>query len=99
MLLPIGAPGFVPPCIRHRRLPFTAEDRHSPPERVSAVFVYGIAQRICQTDPAEKLGKVLKPLRKGRQPAITDLIPLRRMINGAEEDYARPITRLTLVTS
>ncbi|MES2496389.1 MAG: hypothetical protein V4618_09755 [Pseudomonadota bacterium] len=42
---------------------------------------------------------MLKPLRKGRQPAITDLIPLRRMINGAEEDYARPITRLTLVTS
>ncbi len=65
-------------------------------QRISAVFVYGIAQGICQTDPAEKLGKVLKPLRKGRQPAITDLVPLRRMINDAEEDYARPITRLAL---
>ena len=49
-----------------------------------------------QTDPAEKLGKVLKPLRKGRQPAITDLVPLRRMIIAAEEEYARPITRLAL---
>ena len=39
---------------------------------------------------------MLKPLRKGRQPAITDLVPLRRMINAAEEDYARPITRLAL---
>ncbi|WP_157220416.1 tyrosine-type recombinase/integrase [Flavisphingomonas formosensis] len=65
-------------------------------QRISAVFVYAIAQGICQTDPAEKLGKVLKPLRKGRQPAITDLVPLRRMINAAEEDYARPITRLAL---
>jgi len=65
-------------------------------QRISAVFVYGIAQGICQTDPAEKLGKVLKPLRKGRQPAITDLVPLRKMINTAEEDYARPITRLAL---
>ena len=65
-------------------------------QRISAVFVYGIAQGICQADPAEKLGKVLKPLRKGRQPAITDLVPLRRMINAAEEDYARPITRLAL---
>lgn len=65
-------------------------------QRISAVFVYAIAQGICQTDPAEKLGKVLKPLRKGRQPAITDLVPLRRMINIAEEDYARPITRLAL---
>jgi integrase len=65
-------------------------------QRISAVFVYAIAQGICQTDPAEKLGKVLKPLRKGRQPAITDLVPLRRMIITAEEDYARPITRLAL---
>jgi integrase len=65
-------------------------------QRISAVFVYGIAQGITKDDPAEKLGKVLKPLRKGRQPAITDLVPLRRMIIAAEEDYARPITRLAL---
>jgi integrase len=65
-------------------------------QRISAVFVYGIAKGIVQADPAEKLGKVLKPLRKGRQPAITDLVPLRRMIVVAEEDYARPVTRLGL---
>ncbi|SFG01775.1 Integrase [Novosphingobium sp. CF614] len=65
-------------------------------QRISAVFVYGIAKGIVQIDPAEKLGKVLKPLRKGRQPAITDLVPLRKMIIAAEEDYARPITRLAL---
>ncbi|MGW8201860.1 tyrosine-type recombinase/integrase [Sphingomonas bisphenolicum] len=65
-------------------------------QRISHTFIYGIAQGIVQSDPAEKLGKVLKPLRKGRQPAITDLVPLRRMIIKAEEDYARPITRLAL---
>jgi integrase len=65
-------------------------------QRISATFVYGIAKGIVQSDPAEKLGKVLKPLRKGRQPAITDLVPLRKMIIVAEEDYARPITRLAL---
>ncbi|MEO9133250.1 MAG: integrase arm-type DNA-binding domain-containing protein [Sphingomonas sp.] len=65
-------------------------------QRISAIFIYGIAQGIVQTDPAEKLGKVLKPLRKGRQPAITDLVPLRKMIIAAEEDYARPITRLAM---
>ncbi|NIJ34956.1 tyrosine-type recombinase/integrase [Sphingomonas oligoaromativorans] len=65
-------------------------------QRISAVFVYAIAKGIAQSDPAEKLGAVLKPLRKGRQPAITDLVPLRRMILVAEEDYARPITRLAL---
>jgi len=65
-------------------------------QRISAVFVYAIAQGIATNDPAEKLGSVLKPLRKGRQPAITDLVPLRRMILAAEEDNARPITRLGL---
>lgn len=65
-------------------------------QRISATFVYGIAKGIVQHDPAEKLGAVLKPLRKGRQPAITDLVPLRQMILDAEEDYARPITRLAL---
>lgn len=55
-------------------------------QRISHVFIYGIAQGIVQSDPAEKLGKVLKPLRKGRQPAITELVPLRKMIITAEED-------------
>ncbi|MGY4398973.1 integrase [Sphingomonas sp. UYAg733] len=66
----------------------SASDRGYQPSSSTA------SQGIVQTDPAEKLGKVLKPLRKGRQPAITDLAPLRKMIIAAEEDYARPITRL-----
>lgn len=65
-------------------------------QRISGVFVFAIAKGLTQHDPAEKLGAVLKPLRKGRQPAITDLVPLRAMIVAAEEDYARPITRLAL---
>ncbi|MFT4027571.1 MAG: integrase arm-type DNA-binding domain-containing protein [Novosphingobium sp.] len=65
-------------------------------QRISAVFIYAIAKGIAEKDPAEKLGAVLKPLRKGRQPAITDLGRLRKMIADAEEDYARPITRLAL---
>jgi integrase len=65
-------------------------------QRISGVFVFAIAKGIAQSDPAEKLGAVLKPLRKGRQPAITDLARLRAMIIAAEHDYARPITRLGL---
>ncbi|MEO7787727.1 MAG: integrase arm-type DNA-binding domain-containing protein, partial [Sphingomicrobium sp.] len=65
-------------------------------QRISGVFVFAIAKGIAQSDPAEKLGAVLKPLRKGRQPAITDLARLRAMIIAAEQDYARPITRLGL---
>lgn len=65
-------------------------------QRISSVFIHAIAKGIAEKDPAEKLGAVLKPLRKGRQPAITDLARLRKMISDAEEDYARPITRLAL---
>ncbi|BBE36107.1 tyrosine-type recombinase/integrase [Sphingosinicella microcystinivorans] len=65
-------------------------------QRISAAFVYAIAQGFAQHDPSERLGVVLKPLRKGRQPAITDLAELQRMLNAAEEDHARPITRLAL---
>jgi integrase len=65
-------------------------------QRISAVFVYAIAQGIATGDPAEKLGAVLKPLRKGRQPAITEIGALRKMILAAEEDNARPVTRLGL---
>lgn len=65
-------------------------------QRISAVFVYAIANGIAKDDPAEKLAAALKPLRKGRQPAITDIKRLRQMIADAEEDHARPITRLAL---
>lgn len=65
-------------------------------QRISAVFVFAIAKGMAQSDPAEKLGAALKPLRKGRQPAITDLPRLRKMIDDAEQDFARPVTRLAL---
>lgn len=65
-------------------------------QRISSVFIHAIAKGIAQNDPAEKLGAVLKPVRKGRQPAITDLKKLRKMIKDAECDYARPVTRLAL---
>lgn len=65
-------------------------------QRISAIFVYAIAKGLADSDPAEKLGAVLKPMRKGRQPAITDIDKLRKMILDAEKGYARPITRLAL---
>ena len=67
-------------------------------QRISGTFVHAIAQGIADSDPAEKLAVVLKPLRKGRQPAITDLERLQEMLTRAEEDYARPVTRLLSLT-
>ncbi|WP_206240230.1 tyrosine-type recombinase/integrase [Novosphingobium terrae] len=65
-------------------------------QRISMVFIYAMANGRADRDPAEKLGPILKPLRKGRQPAIIDIDRLRTMINDAESDFARPVTRLAL---
>lgn len=66
-------------------------------QRISAVFVFAIAEGIAEKDPSEKLGGALKPMpRRGRQPAITNLILLRKMLSEAEDDFARPVTRLAL---
>ncbi|MGI4880357.1 MAG: tyrosine-type recombinase/integrase, partial [Janthinobacterium lividum] len=42
-------------------------------QRMSAVFVYGIASGICEADPAAVVRGVMAPLVKGRFPALTDL--------------------------
>lgn len=60
-------------------------------QRISAVFVFGIAQGIVATDPPRGSVLSLNPLRKGRQPAITDLAPLRTMIRVAEEDTVQKV--------
>jgi integrase len=96
--LPIGqlTPPLILATLREIEARGAIETARRVRQRISAVFVYAIAEGIATSDPAEKLGAVLKPLRKGRQPAITDLGPLKTMIKTAEEDYARPITRLAL---
>ncbi|WP_374147056.1 tyrosine-type recombinase/integrase [Sphingomonas sp. 28-63-12] len=65
-------------------------------QRISAVFVYVIAEGIAQTDRAEKRGAIRKRLHNGRQSAIVDLVPLRTMIITAGVYYARTITRLAM---
>lgn len=96
--LPIGElnPPIVLAVLREIESRGAIETAKRVRQRVSGAFVFAIANGITQSDPAERLGAVLKPLRKGRQPAITDVVRLRAMIIAAEEDYARPITRLGL---
>lgn len=65
-------------------------------QRITAVFGFAIAEGLVKTDPSERLDAALKPLRRGRQPAILKLAPLKEMILAAEEEDARPVTRLAL---
>lgn len=64
-------------------------------QRMSAVFGYGLSEGHCTSDPAAAVTKAMKPLpKKGRQPALTDLDAVRKVLIAAEEAAASPVTKL-----
>lgn len=65
-------------------------------QRISSVFVYAIASGRAETDPAATVKGAMAPLRKGRQPAITDLEAAREMLRKTEDETAHPVTKLAL---
>lgn len=65
-------------------------------QRISAVFVFGIASGICQTDPAAIVQGAMAPLIKGRQPAVVDLDEARQVLGDSEATPAHPVTKLAL---
>lgn len=96
--LPIA--GLTPPLIlaalREIEARGSIETAKRVRQRISCVFGFAIAEGAVTSDPSERLDEALKPLRRGRQPAIIDIVPLRKMILAAEEEHARPVTRLAL---
>lgn len=70
------------------------ETAHRIRQRISAVFVYGIASGICEDDPAATLGAALSKVVRGKQPAVTDLEKAREMLRAAEAIPAHPVTKL-----
>ncbi len=65
-------------------------------QRMSAIFVYAIASGRAENDPAAIIKGAMAPLKKGRQPAITDLAKAREMLRKAEDEIAHPVTKLAL---
>ena len=81
------------------------ETAHRLRQRLSAVFVFGIAAGICETDPAASLGKALnaKPRTKP-QPSIIDgvrdqesrIAIVRELLTKCEAERCRATTKLAL---
>jgi integrase len=65
-------------------------------QRMSAIFVYAIASGRAENDPAAIVKGAMAPLKKGRQPAITDLEQARAMLQKVEAEKAHPVTKLAL---
>jgi integrase len=66
-------------------------------QRVSAAFVYGIAEGLTDRDPAALIGKALKPMPpKRKQPALLELSALQKILKDVDASGAEPVTRLAL---
>lgn len=81
------------------------ETAHRLRQRISAIFVYGIAAGLCANDPAASLAKALKPVLKATpQPSIIDglydqksrITAVRQMLIDCEAERCRSQTKLAL---
>ncbi|MCZ8546260.1 integrase arm-type DNA-binding domain-containing protein [Mesorhizobium qingshengii] len=65
-------------------------------QRMSAVFERAIASGRATDNPAASVKGAMAPMKKGKQPAITDLDRAREMLTKAEGEPAHPVTKLAL---
>ncbi|AAL49576.1 unknown [Sinorhizobium phage PBC5] len=65
-------------------------------QRISAIFVYGIASGRASEDPAAVVRGAMAPMKKGRQPAITNLDKAREMLVATWKTPSHPVTKLGL---
>ncbi|MBV1822777.1 integrase arm-type DNA-binding domain-containing protein [Komagataeibacter sp. AV436] len=72
------------------------ETAHRIRQRMSDVFVHAIASGCGSSDPAAVVAPALRPVIRGRQPAITDLEGLRSLVHRTEAEEAHPVTLLAL---
>nr|WP_278520602.1 integrase arm-type DNA-binding domain-containing protein [Brucella anthropi] len=72
------------------------ETAHRVRQRISGVFVFGIASGRCVNDPAAIVQKALSPIQKGRQPAVATLDEARGIIAALDAEPAHPATRLAM---
>lgn len=81
------------------------ETAHRLRQRISAVFVYGVAASLCESDPAASLVKALKPMPRTRpQPSIVDglhdqvsrVTAIRQLLIDCEAERCRAQTKLAL---
>ena len=63
-------------------------------QRISAVYAYAIASGLADADPAAPIRAALKPLIKGRQPALATLEEARALLRQVEAAPAHPMTKL-----
>lgn len=70
------------------------ETAHRLRQRISAVFRFAIVSELVDVDPAAAMGVVLRPKRKGRQPALLKIEPARAFLTAFEAEPGHPTVKL-----
>ncbi|QXX74281.1 integrase arm-type DNA-binding domain-containing protein [Methylovirgula sp. HY1] len=65
-------------------------------QRIEAIFDYAGALGVVTDNPAKTVANALKPITRGKQPAIVELAGAREVLAKAEAIPAHPVTRLAL---
>ncbi len=63
-------------------------------QRMSAVFVHAIASSLATNDPAASVGAALVPMKKGKQPSVTELDAARALLATVEAQAGHAVTKL-----
>jgi len=70
------------------------ETAHRLRQRISAVYRFAIVSELVDVDPAAAMGIVLRPKRKGRQPALLKIEPARSFLQAFEAEPGHPTVKL-----
>lgn len=72
------------------------ETAHRLRQRISSVFVYAIASGLAAHDPAAIVKGALSPIKKGRQPAITEIAKAQLIIPDCDATPGYAVTKLAM---
>lgn len=72
------------------------ETGHRIRQRISAVFSHAVSSGLASADPAAVVQGALKPVIRGRQPALIELAQVRKILIDVEAQAAHPVTKLAM---
>lgn len=89
-------PAEVLDCVRQIETRGSLETAKRMRQRMSAVFVYGIATGVCETDPASIIRNAMAQGVSGRHPAVETIEEARQVMRDCEATPGHPVTKLAL---
>ncbi|MDQ0510857.1 tyrosine-type recombinase/integrase [Ancylobacter amanitiformis] len=72
------------------------ETAHRLRQRIEEIFAFAMGMGLAEDNPAIVVRKALKPVRRGRQPAVVTLDEAREVLRAAEAIPGHPTTKLAL---